>query len=188
MGNDFTHDGTQVSSEPTKISRREVAVKLGGLAAILAALGGLTAACSQNALNTAAIVINAFKLIQPILSELVPTAAATIAKAIKVAEDLQAALKKKAPEAIDFLKQLIAPDGLFNQVFDDLALVTDPAKRKMLTLWLLIAETGLAAIATALHQEAPAGVIAKANAKGKSVSIIEAIAKSNWLESALTKF
>lgn len=169
------------------ISRRK-AVKFGGLAAILAAVGGTVTSCGQNALNAAGIVLDAFRQIQPILAELVPNAAGTIAKAIKVAADLQTALRNKAPEAIDFLKQLVAPDGLFNQILEDLQLVTDPAKKRMLTLLLIIAQVALTAVATALHQDVPTGVVTAAKSKGKAVDIIEKIAASNRLDGMLVKF
>jgi len=160
-----------------------------GKAAAGTAAGALvlsTEACNKDALTWSLQVVNAFEQAQPIIADLLPGSVALIAKAITIARQLQKALKDKSADAITFLKELIAPAGLVNQIADTLHLIQGPAQRRILSGILALASIGLSLIASDLEQQATPAIKAGASRKDRTaVDAIQATAESDRLEQAL---
>lgn len=172
------------------MNRRE-AIKTVTIGGTTFALFSLMTSCGANVLTWIGIVINAFTEALPILQSFLPNSLPILQKALQVAKDLQAALKNAAPNAIDFLNQLIAPDGLFNQIINDIGAITDLNQRRILAGILALAGVALRLIATGLHQGATQTkqgpeILAKARIKNPAgVSQVEKLAVQDTLEKAL---
>lgn len=154
------------------ISRRNV-LKIGGVSAASLALRGLPfAGVGALALGStgcdikqADIVVDSLEEALPIFKDLLPGSVEVLTKAIAVAKQLRDAIKDKAPTALGFLKQLIAPNGLINQLADTLSLIKNDTQRRVLAGILLLANIALRAISAKLEQAVPAGVVGGADAE-----------------------
>lgn len=175
------------------MNRREVitraafttgAVAIGGPAVLL------QIACDRKAVEAwADQAINAFVQAEPFIRDLLPGSVAVLAKAIAVAKDLRAALKTKADNAIDFVRQLITgPDSLFEQIAKSVGLIKNANQRRIVSGILALAGIALNLIAAQLDSEADAhpALAAKARAaQPEAFSAVQAIADSDKLERAL---
>jgi hypothetical protein len=149
--------------------------RIGAGAAVLG-LAGVTSGCnSENVLTWVQTVITAFKDALPIFQQILPNQAALLEKALVVAQELQTALKNKTGNAVDFLEQLIAPGGLFNQIIDSLGLIADPQQRAVLSGILLLADIALRLIAQHLQTAAAIIIAAARKRNATGVKTIEAI-------------
>jgi len=154
--------------------------------------GGMTLSlvgCSKKTLTQwAATVVIFLEQTLPYFTDLLPGSVATLTKAIQVAKDLKAALDAGSENAIELLNQLLAPNGLFQQIVLDAGLISGP-QAKLVAGILAIAGIALNVIATALSQGAagaPPQLVAKVKAKhAVGVNVIEAAAKSDRLTKAL---
>jgi hypothetical protein len=164
-------------------------VLMGMLGSLLALVGVVTVSCGQNLIKWSGIVVSAFEESMPLIQNLLPGSVATLTKALAVAKDLQAALKNGSANAIDFIEQLIKPDGLFNKLLDDVGALTDPEQRRILSGILLLAGVALRLIAAGLTSGAdqlPNGPAIKAKAQNQSgVAVIEKVGASKDLEKLL---
>jgi len=170
------------------MQRREV-MKLGA-ATVLATFAGSLVGCDKKTIISWAGTAVAFlEQTLPYFQDLVPGSVAVLAKAITIAQDLKAALQAGSANAIDFIHQLIAPDGLFQQILNDVGLITDVNKRRIVSGILAIAGVALNIIATALEQgsaEVPPAIVAATRSQKKAATAtIEKAAKSSVLEKAL---
>jgi len=169
------------------MKRREM-LKAGAVT-ILATMAGSLVGCDKKTIITWASTAIAFlEQTLPYFTDLLPGSVAVLTKAIEVARQLRAALQAGSANAIDFIQQLIAPDGLFQQILDSVGLITDPQKRKIVSGILAIAGVALNIIAAALQQGTPPEIVAKAKTsreKKSGIEIIEKSAKGNTLEKAL---
>lgn len=170
------------------LRRRDFFFKTGAGAIIAFGVGPLMG-CGGNLITWIGIVIQALTDALPIFKDILPNSVAILKKALQVAKDLQTALKNAAPNAIDFLQQLSAPDGLFNQIFNDVGLITDPAQRRIVSGILLLAGVALRLIASGLHQgvpQTPPEILAKARTRNREgVANVEKLAVQDTLEKAL---
>lgn len=169
--------------------RRRECIKL-GMATMLASVAGTFVGCDKKTIiSWSGTAVSFLEQTLPYFQDLLPGSVAVLAKAITVARELQAALKAGSENAIDLIQQLIAPDGLFQKILDDVGLITDEQKRKIVSGILAIAGVALTIIATALEQgsgEAPPEVISKARSQNKAgVATIEKVSKGKTLEKAL---
>lgn len=164
-----------------KITRRDMGKM--GLGLALLASGVSLIGCSKKSLVMwAQTVVTFLEQTLGYFKDLLPSSVANITKAIAVAKDLQAALSADSPNAVDFINQLLSPDGLINKVIDDIGLIGDPEKRKVVSGVLAIASIALMTIATALAQGSGPAVTTAAKTRGlKGVSTVEKIAASNKL-------
>lgn len=170
------------------LKRREC-IKL-GLGTLLATVAGSLVGCDKKTIISWASTAVAFlEQTLPYFQDLLPASVNVLTKAIAVARDLQAALAAGSANAVDFINQLIAPDGLFQKILTDVGLMTDFEKRKIVSGILAIAGVALTIIATALEQgsgEAPPEVVSKARSQNKAgVATIEKVSKGKTLEKAL---
>jgi hypothetical protein len=170
------------------MQRRE-AMKLGAFTLLATATGSMVGCDKKTIISWAGTAVSFLEQTLPYFQDLVPGSVAVLAKAITVAKQLQEALKAGSTNAIDFIQQLIAPDGLFQKILDDVGLITDEQKRKIVSGILAIAGVALTIIATALEQgsgEVPPEVVSKARSQSKSgVATIEKVSKGKTLEKAL---
>lgn len=171
--------------EKMGLTRRQVV--RGGVLGSLALLASVTTACNAKIITWAGIVVSAFEQALPIFRDILPNSVAILTKALAVAKDLEAALKAGSANTVDLIEQLISPTGLFNQILNDVELITDPSKRKIVTGILLLAGIALRLISSGLQQGAPqipATVMSKA--KGKAgISVIQKVNDSDQLLTAL---
>jgi hypothetical protein len=160
-----------------RISRRK-AVKLGSLAALLAAAGGTVACSRENVVSWAGVVIAELERAAPLLKSLVPASAAILDKAILVAHDLEAALKAGSVNTVDLIEQLIAPGGLLSQIITDLNLIPDPVQRNILSGGMILAGIALRLISAALKKGTPRPILAQARQKNRAgVAVVEQAAQ-----------
>lgn len=169
--------------------RRRDAMKI-GLGTVLATMTGSLVGCDKKTIiSWAGTAVSFLEQTLPYFQDLVPGSVGVLTKAIAVAVELKAALQAGSANAIDFINELIAPDGLFQKILDDVGLITDPSKRKIVSGILAIAGVALNIIATALEQgsgEVPPEVVSKARSQSKAgVATIEKVSKGNSLEKAL---
>jgi hypothetical protein len=165
--------------------KRREAIKAGAIT-ILATMAGSLVGCDKKTIITWASTAASFlEQTLPYFSGLLP-GVGILEMAIKVARDLEAALKANSANSVDLINQLIAPDGLFQKILNDVGLIQDPEKRKIVSGILAIAGVALNIIAAALQQGTPPEIVAKArNVNKKGVQSIEKSAKSDTLEKAL---
>jgi hypothetical protein len=143
-------------------------------------------ACGGNAVTQIGIVISAFDEALPIISDFLPQSVALITKALAVAKDLKKALETKSGNVVEFLNQLIAPNGLFNQIMDTLGLIQDASQRKIVSGLLLLAGIALRIIATQFDQGATDRQKSSAKASNaRAAATIEKASQSDSLESLL---
>lgn len=94
-----------------------------------------------------------------------------VAKAITIANDLVKALKtSNHADTLTFLDQLIAPDGLVQQLANDIGLISDDSVKKIVQAALIIAHTTLLLISANIAENVPSNAGAMAAAAGKSVA------------------
>jgi hypothetical protein len=156
---------------------------------ILATMAGSLVGCDKKTLAYwAGIIVSAFEQSLPILSALVPSSADLITKAIETAKALKTALDSSAESAIEFLNQLLAPGGLFQQILIIVGTVSGP-QQAMISGILALAGIALNLIATALSQGTEGAPPALANRvrahNAIGANTIETAAKSGKLEKAL---
>lgn len=163
-----------------------------GIAAMFGVtLGGLTfIGCdSKTVISWAGTAVAFLEMTLQEFNVLIPGSTGVLTKAIAVAKELQAALKAGSVNAVDLIQQLLAPDGLIQQIVDTLGLIQDDRRRQIVAGLLLIARAALVTISTAIEQgagSAPPQVLERARAQHKAgVAVVESIAKSNKLEAAL---
>ncbi len=161
-----------------------------GLAATLAGGGLSLIGCSKKTLSQwAGIVIATLEQELPYFTELLPSSVAVLSKAIQLAKDLKSALDAGSETTVELLNQLLAPNGLFQQLLNDAGLIPDESTRKIVSGILAIAGVALNVIATALSQGAagaPNGVVARIRAKNvMGANTIEKAAQSDVLLRAL---
>jgi hypothetical protein len=161
-------------------------IKIGGVgigavalrALPLAGVGALALVSSGCDIKQSDIVIDSLQEALPIIKDLVPGSAQLVVKAIAVAKELRDAIKANNGTALGFLKQLISPDGLMNQISDTLNLIQNVNQRRILSGVLLLANIALRAISGKLAA-VPAGVVAVAIAgDAGGASMIEKAANS----------
>jgi len=172
----------------THINRRTF--NKAGLAALLTAGTLPLIACSKKTIvQWAGTAVMFLEQSLPYFSEFLPTAVSLITKAITVAKELQAALSAESEGAIDLINQLIAPNGLFQQILNEVALIPD-AQRKIVAGILAVVGIALNIIATALSQGAagaPPQLVAKVRSRNVAGSnTIEEVAASDVLLKALS--
>lgn len=161
------------------LSRRTV-LKIGGVSAgslaLRAAAGvgvGVLAVSSVGCdIKQADIVIDSLEEALPILKDLLPGSVSIITKALAVAHQLKDAINKNDGSALGFLEQLMAPDGLINQIADTLNLIKDDNQRRILVGMLLLANIALRAISAKLAKAVPTSLQATANAQSPRGSAI----------------
>lgn len=162
-----------------------------GMAGALAVSGLSIVGCSKKTLSQwASTVILFFEQTLPYFSDLLPGAVGLITKAVAVAKDLKAALDAGSENAVELLNQLLAPNGLFQQVLNEVGLIPDENTRKIVSGILAIAGVALNVIATALSQGAagaPATIVEKVRIKhAMGANTIEKAAQSDVLLNALS--
>lgn len=172
-----------------KINRRKF-VRNVGYSALLASVGVTFTGCSTKSIIAwAGTAVSFLEQTLPYFQDLLPGSVGILTQAITVAKDLQTALKAGSANAVDFIKQLIAPDGLFQKILDDVGLIQNPQTRRIVSGILAIAGVALNIIATALEQgstQLPKAIVAKAKTERKAgVAAVEVIAKSNTLDKVL---
>jgi hypothetical protein len=160
-----------------------------GYSALLASVGASSVGCSTKSLTAwAGTVVSFLEQTLPYFQDLLPSSVAVLTKAIQVAKDLKAALSAGSENAIELLNQLLAPNGLFQQILADVGTISGP-QQKIISGILAIAGVALNIIATALSQGAagaPQALVARVKAKNAiGTSMIENAAKSDRLEKAL---
>lgn len=159
--------------------------------ALLTSVAGLSMiACSKKTIIQWAQTVTLFLgQTLPYFKDLLPGSVDVLMKAILVAKDLQAALAAGSESAIEFLNQLLAPNGLFQKLLDDVGLIPDPEKRKIVSGILAIAGVALTIISTALSQgagTAPPKVVAAVRSRNVSgAATIESVAQSDVLTNVL---
>lgn len=146
--------------------------------------------CSKKTIvQWAATAVTFLEQSLPYFSEFLPTSVALITKAIAVAKQLHDALSAESETAIEFINQLIAPNGLFQQILNEVALIPE-TQRRIISGILAVAGIALNIIATALSQGAagaPSAVVAKVRSRNVSgANTIENAAKSDVLLKALS--
>ncbi len=166
--------------------KRREAIKAVAITLLATAAGSLVG-CDKKTIITWASTVIAF-LVQtlPYFQDLIPGSVGVLSKAIAVAGELKAALQAGSSNAVDFINQLIAPDGLFQKILADVGLITDPAKRKIVSGILAIAGVALNIIAAALEQGTPPEIVSKArNVNKAGVEAVKKAGKADTLEKAL---
>lgn len=170
------------------MKRREL-FKMLGLSALLAWVGAFFTACSVKSLAAwAGTAVSFLEQTLPYFQDLLPNSVGVLTQAIAIAKDLKAALSAGSETAIELLNKLLAPNGLFQQILTDLALLSGP-QVKIVSGILAIAGVALNIIATALAQGssgAPAGIVARVKARNVlGANVVEAAANSDRLLKAL---
>src|SRR5262245_12612386 len=136
------------------------------------AMAGLLSGCKQNVSKWIGIVVSELEAILPVFDQVLPGSSKIVAKALEVAKEVQKALEAKDPGVVVFLEQLVAPDGLINQIIDTLGLIKDPKVSAVVAGSLVLISTALRLIADGLMQ-APAGMVAKArNAHPQATQVV----------------
>jgi len=119
-------------------------------ASVAAGLAAFATGCGQNVNTWASTVVEALTEALPIFQTYFPSGAGKVATALQIAKDLLDAIKNKKPNAIDFLLQLTAPDGLINKILDDIQLIPDVNERNIVSGLLILAGVALRLIAANL--------------------------------------
>lgn len=165
--------------------KRRDFVKGLGVSSLVLASGASLIGCSKKSLVAwAGTIVTSLEQALPILSTLSPVSVALVTKAIETARALKAALAAGSENAIEFLNQLLAPDGLFLQILAIVATVPGP-QQIIISGILALAGVALNLIATALAQGstgAPPALVAKVKSRNiAGTSVIEAAANSDRL-------
>jgi len=171
-----------------KIQRRSL-MKSGAIAVLATMVGSLTGCDRKTIVSWAGTAISFLQQTLPYFTDLLPSSVATLQKAIVVAQDLKKALESGSANAIDFIQQLIAPDGLFQQILNDVGLIQDEQKRKIVAGILAIAGVALNIIATALSQgseTAPPKIVEAVRSRNiGGAAVIDEVASSDVLLKSL---
>lgn len=174
---------------------RRAFLRIGGFGlGSLALTGGIVGiavtetGCGGNVFTWADQVVGAFTDALPIFQDILPGSVKLLTQALAVAKDLRDALKNKSTNALDLIKQLIAPDGLFNKILADLNVAQSSDQKKIVQGIILIAGIALRLISSGLQQGAkavPALAKAARSTHPAAVGLVERVAESNAIEQAL---
>jgi hypothetical protein len=167
------------------LNRREIIMRGSGI--LFLSVAGASTACSQKSVvEWAQTARQALQDALPYFEELLPNSVPTLTKAIKIAIDLEAALRSGSANAFDFIAELIGPSGLVIQILTDVGTISDPQIRSVVSGILAIASIALRVIATELDRGAvdmPRVIVAELKSKHKASSaVVEKIAKSKVLD------
>lgn len=132
------------------------------------------------------LVATELEAVQPQLTAL-GLSTALISKAIVIGKDLVAALKaSNNASTLNFLDQLIAPNGLIQQLANDVGVIGDDSARKIVQAALIIAHTTLLLISANIAENAPSNAISLARTAGQGTAAnnVKAAADSNKIDRA----
>lgn len=168
--------------------KRRMFIKAGLMATVAGSSLSLVGCSKKTIVQWAGTAVMFLEQALPYFSDLLPGTVGLITKAIAIAKQLQAALSAESESAIDLINQLIAPNGLFQQILNEVAMISGP-QQKVVAGILAVAGIALNIIATALAQGAagaPASIVGKIRSRNVTGSnTIESIAKSDVLLKSL---
>jgi len=171
----------------TTMNRRFV-IKAGIAAGLTGGSLSIVGCTKKTIVQWAGTVVMFLEQALPYFEEFLPSAVPLLQKVIAVAKLLQDALSAESETAIDLINQLIAPNGLFQQILNEVALIPE-AQRRIVAGILAVVGIALNIIATAIANGAagaPPKIVAGVRSRNVAGSnVIDEAAKSDVLLKAL---